>query len=142
MLIILFSTSQKYLELSGYDQLGCGKTVIVVHGNKNYDGQNNRIVRYQGSDLNRKINQMSSRMKILYSGREEWRQLELFQEERQEESSGEEEEGEEEDIRSVVTVVSHVSSKPRKGGLGVGSVFLCFRKYLTPRSMICSAPPT
>ena len=66
---------------------------------------------------------MSRRIALFYSGREEWRQFEFFQEERQEESSGEEEEGEEEDIRSVVTVLSQISSKPVKVKPGVSSGF-------------------
>ena len=114
---------QQYLELSGYDQLGCCQTVVVVHGNKHDDGQNNCIVRYQGSYLITEINQTSTRIAVFYSGREEWRKFELFQEKRQEESSGEEEEGEEEDIRSVVTVVSKISSKPVKVKPGVSSGF-------------------
>ena len=124
LLVNYVTSSEKYLELSGHDQLRCGETIVVINGNKHDDGQNNCIVRYQGSYLNTKINQTSSRISIFYSGRKEWRQFEFFQEGRQEESSGEEEEGEEEDIRSVVAVVSQVSSKPRKVIAGVSWVFL------------------
>ena len=120
--VVLVVLLRKYLELSGNYQLGCCQAVVVVHGNKHDDGQNNCIVRYQGSYLIRKINKMSSRIAIFYSGREEWRQFEFFQEERQEESPGEEEEGEEEDIRGVVAVLSQISAKPSKVKPGVSWV--------------------
>ena len=96
----------------------------MIKADKHADGQNDSIVRYQGSYLSTEINQTSTRIAVFYSGREEWRKFEFFQEKRQEESSGEEEEGEEEDIRSVVTVLSEISAKPRKVIAGVRSVFL------------------